>query len=196
MPVLQLDSIGKQFGGHWLFRNLNLQIEPGNGLAITGPNGSGKSTLLHCLAGLVRPDLGQMKWNESPIGRPAMASPGMELPGEFTLKELLDFHFTLNPMLGGYHPMEELEAAGLRAKASLQVQYYSAGMTQKLRLVLALLSESSLLLLDEPHSHLDAHGQNWFQNLLAKVSTGRCLVIASNDSAEYSLCRKTLGLQG
>ncbi|MFM7179294.1 MAG: ATP-binding cassette domain-containing protein [Bacteroidota bacterium] len=57
MPVCQLESIGKQFRGQWLFQNLNTRIEPGIGLAITGPNGSGKSTLLLCLAELVRPDL-------------------------------------------------------------------------------------------------------------------------------------------
>ncbi|MFM7700200.1 MAG: ABC transporter ATP-binding protein, partial [Bacteroidota bacterium] len=64
------------------------------------------------------------------------------------------------------------------------------------RLVLALLSDSSLLLLDEPHSHLDAHGQTWFQTLLPMVSHNRCLVIASNDPAEYSRCGTVLVLQG
>ncbi|MFM8978680.1 MAG: ATP-binding cassette domain-containing protein, partial [Bacteroidota bacterium] len=66
MPVCQLESIGKQFRGQWLFQNLNTRIEPGAGLAITGPNGSGKSTLLLCLAELVRPDLGQVQWSEPP----------------------------------------------------------------------------------------------------------------------------------
>ena len=196
MPVCQLESIGKQFRGQWLFQNLNTRIEPGAGLAITGPNGSGKSTLLLCLAELVRPDLGQVQWSEPPKGRPALAAPSMELPGEFRLGELLDFHFGLNPILAGFDPFLELEASGLRASSSLQIRHFSSGMTQKLRLVLALLSDSSLLLLDEPHSHLDTHGQTWFQALLPKVSHNRCLVIASNDPAEYSRCGTVLVLQG
>ncbi|MBU6193210.1 MAG: ATP-binding cassette domain-containing protein, partial [Bacteroidetes bacterium] len=184
------------YRGQWLFKDLHLTIEPGKGLAVTGPNGSGKSTLLLCLAELVSPDLGHLLWSEAPKGRPALAAPGMELPGEFTLQELLDFHFALNPILAGCDPIQELEASGLRASASLQIRHYSSGMTQKLRLVLALLSDSSLLLLDEPHSHLDAHGQTWFQSLLSRVSKDRCLVIASNDPAEYSHCGNTLALQG
>jgi len=163
MPVLQLESIGKQFRGHWLFQDLNLQIQPGAGLAITGPNGSGKSTLLQCLAGLLSPDHGQLKWSETPVGRPAMASPTMEIPAEFTIAEILEFHFAFNPILAGYDATEELRASGLKASPSLQIRSYSSGMIQKVRLVLALLSDSSLLLLDEPHSHLDAHGQQWFQ---------------------------------
>jgi len=194
MPVLQLESIGKQFRGHWLFKDLNLWIEPGSGLAITGPNGSGKSTLLQCLAGLVSLDTGQMKWSESPIGRPAMASPTIEIPGEFTLTEMLEFHFTINPMLAGYDALQELDSSGLRATPPLQIRHFSSGMLQKLRLVLATLSDSSLLLLDEPYSHLDAHGQHWFQNLLPKVSKHRCMVIASNNPAEYTLCNNHLFL--
>lgn len=196
MPVLQIESFGKQFRGHWLFQDLNVQIEPGSGLAITGPNGSGKSTLLQCLAGLLSPDSGQLKWSETPVGRPAMASPTMEIPAEFTSAEILEFHFAINPMLDGYDAKEELRAAGLQAAPSLQIRYYSSGMMQKLRLVLAMLSDSSLLLLDEPHSHLDAHGQQWFQGLLPRVSQERCLVMASNDPAEYALCPNHVFLHG
>jgi ABC-type multidrug transport system ATPase subunit len=196
MPVLQLESIGKQFRGHWLFKDLNLSIEPGLGLAITGPNGSGKSTLLQCLAGLLSPDRGNLKWSQTPVGRPAMASPTMEIPAEFTMAEILEFHFAFHTMLADYDALEELNASGLNPPPSLQIRHFSSGMIQKLRLVLALLSDSSLLLLDEPHSHLDAHGQQWFQNLLPEISRHRCLAIASNDPAEYALCTHHLFLQG
>lgn len=196
MPTLQLESFSKQFRGQWLFRNLNLWLQPGEGLAITGPNGSGKSTLLHCLAGLISPDVGQMRWTESPQGRPSVASPTMEIPGDFTLHEILDFHFTMNMLYQGFNPLEELEASGLKTSPTMPIRYFSSGMLQKLRLVLAMLSESSILLLDEPHSHLDQQGQQWFQSLLPRVSTHRCLAIASNDPTEYRICKNTLLLEG
>lgn len=196
MPALQLESFSKQFRGQWLFRNLNLWLQPGEGLAITGPNGSGKSTLLHCLAGLISPDSGQMRWTAPPQGRPSVASPTMEIPGDFTLHEILDFHFTINVLNRGFNPLEELEASGLRVTPTIPIRYFSSGMLQKLRLVLAMLSDSSILLLDEPHSHLDQQGQQWFQNLLPRVSTHRCLAIASNDPTEYRFCKNTLLLEG
>lgn len=62
-------------------------------------------------------------------------------------------------------------------------------MKQRVKLGLAILSDSQVLLLDEPCSHLDAAGVAWYQTLLEKHKTNRTVVIASNnDEREIGSC--------
>ena len=67
-------------------------------------------------------------------------------------------------------------------------------MIQKVKLVLALLTDAPILLLDEPHSHLDREAQAWFQQLLSASIAGRVWAMASNDPNEYRLCSAAFDL--
>jgi ABC-type multidrug transport system ATPase subunit len=64
-------------------------------------------------------------------------------------------------------------------------------MKQRLKLVLAILSDTTLLLLDEPTSNLDANGSVWFRELLEKNMGERTLVVASNRQAEETFACST-----
>ena len=59
-PILNLQSVSKQFGATPLFRNISLTVEDGDRIGLIGPNGAGKSTLLAVLAGQVEPDSGEL----------------------------------------------------------------------------------------------------------------------------------------
>src|SRR6266567_9059432 len=59
-PILNLQSVTKQFGANPLFRNISLTVEDGARIGLIGPNGAGKSTLLAVLAGQVEPDSGEL----------------------------------------------------------------------------------------------------------------------------------------
>src|SRR5580693_9603520 len=59
-PILNAQSVTKQFGATPLFRNISLTVEDGDRIGLIGPNGAGKSTLLAVLAGQVEPDSGEL----------------------------------------------------------------------------------------------------------------------------------------
>jgi ATP-binding cassette subfamily F protein uup len=59
-PILNAQSLTKQFGAQPLFRNISLIVEDGDRIGLIGPNGAGKSTLLAILAGQVEPDSGEL----------------------------------------------------------------------------------------------------------------------------------------
>ena len=68
-------------------------------------------------------------------------------------------------------------------------------MKQRLKLGLAILSDTPLLLLDEPASNLDKEAVNWYKNLITKHSANRTVIICSNNSEEeYFLCEKKLNV--
>jgi ABC-type multidrug transport system ATPase subunit len=195
-PVLEACGIGKHYQGQWLFHSWNAVLEPGQGLALTGANGSGKSTLLQCIGGLIRPDIGIITWGGEKEQMPAcsLSAPYLDIPTEYTLNELVTFHFSINPLKSGADPFLQLRLCHLDPTSNLLLKHYSSGMIQKVKLVLALLTDAPILLLDEPHSHLDREAQAWFQQLLSTSIAGRIWAMASNDPNEYRLCSAVFDL--
>ena len=59
-PILNAQSVSKQYGVRPLFQNISLTVEDGDRIGLIGPNGAGKSTLLAILAGAVEPDTGEV----------------------------------------------------------------------------------------------------------------------------------------
>ena len=73
------------------------------------------------------------------------------------------------------------------------IAHFSSGMKQRLKLALAILSDTSLLLLDEPASNLDAEAVAWYRSLLDRHVEERTLLVASNrQAAEHDLCTAQL----
>ena len=85
---------------------------------------------------------------------------------------------------GGIAVDEVARIAMLEKHLDKPVRDFSSGMKQRLKLALAVLSDTSLLLLDEPTSNLDVNGSAWFRELLEKNINERTLVVASNRQAE------------
>jgi len=67
-------------------------------------------------------------------------------------------------------------------------------MKQRLKLVLAICSNSPILLLDEPTTNLDTQGMNWYRDLIQTYGQNRLVVIASNIEADYDFCDATLNI--
>src|ERR1700759_952445 len=96
-----LENIGRRFNRDWIFREVNYTFKSGSIYAILGPNGSGKSTLLQVLNGSLTPSAGTIQYSlddqsieaEAVFKQLALAAPYLELIEEFTLDEMVDFHF-------------------------------------------------------------------------------------------------------
>lgn len=185
-------QIGKKYHSRWLFKSLDIQINPGASVAITGKNGAGKSTLLQILGGYLTPTAGEVCHNDTPIDiekcNSTLVGPYTEVIEEMTLREFLTFHSYFKKPLEGIERMAE--KAGL--PLHMQISEFSTGMKQRTQLITAFYFQNDLLLLDEPSSNLDEDGIRWFAEEVSHQQ--QTLIIASNDAQEIQLCDQRITL--
>jgi ABC-type multidrug transport system ATPase subunit len=185
---ITLENTGKKYMHKWIFRNLHLEFSSPQHFGLLGNNGSGKSTLLKIISGLLSPSEGKVKWesdgkdiSESVFRFIGIASPHQELIEEFTLMESFLFHQKFKPFLKGHNPDSLIRLSGLSNSQDKAIKYYSSGMKQRVKLLLALMSNVPLILLDEPCTNLDQNSIDWYKALINNYSGNRLLIIASND---------------
>jgi len=194
-----LQDIGRRYNREWIFRHLDYTFSFGNSYAILGPNGSGKSTLLKVLTGSLTPSEGtiQYEWNNKAIEIEqsyqyiSVAAPYVELIEEFSLNELIDFHFKFKAFRAGY--TKELIKSKLQFADTVfqkEIRHFSSGMKQRVKLVLACCSDSKILFLDEPTSNLDKSGEKWYLELVEDTKSDRIVIIGSNQEHEYGFCNE------
>ncbi|MBK8499486.1 MAG: ABC transporter ATP-binding protein [Flavobacteriales bacterium] len=196
-----LQGIAKHFGREVVFQNVSLALAPGSRTAILGPNGSGKSTLLQLIGGALVPTRGSIAHHidgstlepDQVYKHVSIAAPYLGLYEDLSLRQAVDFHARFKPLRSGIGPQEVARIAYLDHALDKPVLHFSSGMKQRLKLALAILSDTPLLLLDEPASNLDAQAVQWFQQLLAQHLAGRTLAVASNrQEAEHGMCDAAL----
>jgi iron(III) transport system ATP-binding protein len=169
-PFVRATGLTKRYGRRAVVDDLSVQVDAGETLVVLGPNGCGKTTLLRLIAGLERPDAGEI-WLE---GR-AVAGSGRNLvpPHErrlgfvfqdlalwphMTVREHLDFVMrsgSTSPSEREERAREVLALVRIDALADRHPHELSGGEQQRLALARALVARPRLLLLDEPFSSLD-----------------------------------------
>jgi ABC-type multidrug transport system ATPase subunit len=87
-----------------------------------------------------------------------------------------------------------IEMVGLKAATDKQIRYFSSGMKQRLKLALAIFSETPILLLDEPCSNLDKEGYALYHDLIRNYAMHKLIIVGSNDTQEYDYCTKHINL--
>jgi len=191
---------GKNYHRTWLFRHLNLELELGDTknplrLAVLGGNGSGKSTLTLLISGQINPTEGSIEWldiQSKSISSTewykhiTLASPALELPEEFTLKEWFDFHQSVKGFAAGVTLDHLISVCGFSSNTkSKALLTFSSGMKQRVKLCMALMGTESLVILDEPLTNLDISGKKLYEDLLQTYLGNRALIVASNREDEY-----------
>jgi ATP-binding cassette subfamily F protein uup len=169
-PILNAQSLTKQFGATPLFRDISLTVEDGDRIGLIGPNGAGKSTLLAVLAGQLEPDSGELA-----VRKRARAA---YVPQDSRFAPGLSIRQVLERALAAAHVNEAeregrlRELAGRAGFADLDAEAFalSGGWRKRLAIVEALVSEPEVMLLDEPTNHLDLAGIEWLEELLTSSS--------------------------
>ena len=206
---IQLNNIGQRYNYEWIFRNINQTLVSENNYVILGANGSGKSTLLQLIAGSTIASEGTIGYyssykqgqhvtipDENIFRQLSFASPYLDLFEEFTLLEAIYFHAQFKPFFEDLKPKEVVKILNLEKAHNKQLKYFSSGMKQRVRLALAILSHTTLLLLDEPTSNLDKAAIDWYQKLVDRYATNRLIIVASNQQEyEYPFCNKQLNIE-
>ncbi|MDO9184643.1 MAG: ATP-binding cassette domain-containing protein [Bacteroidia bacterium] len=201
---IKLNNVGKRYNYEWIFRKVNYEFTSDNNYVILGGNGSGKSTLLQVITGNLMQSEGELNYtisdskieNENIFKHLSFAAPYLDLFEEFTLAESIEFQAKFKPFYKELDTKKIIELTQLENAKDKQIKVYSSGMKQRVRLALAILSDTPLLLLDEPTSNLDKKAIDWYQNLINNYSKNRLIFVCSNQQEyEYPFCNKQLFIE-
>lgn len=191
--MIEVRSISKSYGAKSVLTEVSFQASDGAVTGFVGPNGAGKSTLLRTVAGLTRPDKGDVLVD----GRPFSASPrpGTTL-GVFLSAEWIPAHMTANSYIeyvcgiqgaGPARASEVLEMAGLTGAREKRVKTFSLGMRQRLGIAAAIVGRPQNLILDEPINGLDPDGIQWLRSLVTSAAAaGGSVLLSSHHMGELA----------
>ena len=210
-PQLRAHEVSVALGRTQALQHVSFAPQPG-WTAIVGPNGAGKSTLLRVLAGLQAPDTGEVVLNERALAAMPARSRGAQIAwlaqqaetsGELTVRELV--HLGRLPHLGLFTaPGPDDEAAVDQAMADTECSAWqqrrlhelSGGERQRVLLARALAVMASILLLDEPTTHLDPPHQVALVRLLRRLAHDHTVVSVLHDLPLALCADRVVVLQG
>lgn len=161
---LEIRDLSKCFGPVVAAVGVSLEVEAGEAVALLGPNGSGKTTTLRCVAGLLHPDSGSVRFAggldlhrdfRAARRRFAFLPQKASFPPNLKVREVLELHARLR-RLEPERVDDALAEAGFKdSDGGRIVTDLSVGMRQRLSVAVASLPEVPLMLLDEPTASLD-----------------------------------------
>jgi ABC transport system ATP-binding/permease protein len=165
-PILNAQSVTRQFGARPLFKDISITVEDGARIGLIGPNGAGKSTLLAVLAGQTEPDSGELAVRKR--ARAAYVPQDSRFAAGLTIRQVLE------KALAAAHVNESEREGRLRELAGragftdldAEAASLSGGWRKRLAITEALVIEPEVMLLDEPTNHLDLAGIEWLEELL------------------------------
>ncbi|MER6710111.1 ABC transporter ATP-binding protein [Streptomyces sp. NPDC000877] len=209
-PVLAGIGLTKSYGLTRALAGVDVSVPAGESLAIMGPSGSGKSTLLHCLAGIERPDEGQVLLageRVDQLGEPERSELrrtrfGFVFQSGQLLPELpADENVALPLMLGGMPRRQAVAKArewfaplGLAGKEDRRPGQLSGGQAQRVAIARALVGGPQVIFADEPTGALDQSTGMEVIGMLAEItrSQGAALVVVTHDANVAGYCDRTV----
>ena len=192
--MIELKKVNKSYGAQKVLDDITVTLERGRVHGFVGRNGSGKTVLMKCIAGLARPDSGEVLVDGRHIGTELENPPDMgaiiEVPGFLpnasgykNLKYLAD----ISGRAGDREIRAAMEKCGLDPDSRKWVSKYSLGMRQRLGIAQAVLNDPEVLVLDEPTAGLDPKERVRFRNLISGFSQDKIVVLSTHIVSDLSL---------
>ena len=181
---LAVRGVTKRFGARAALQSVSFELVPGELVGVIGPNGAGKTTLLSILAGVLSPDEGEVTISGRDAGWGAGWVPqSVSLYSKLSVAENLRLFARLEKLSDPEAAVTRMLAqTDLADRAGEEVGKLSGGNRQRVNIAIGLLSEPSLLLLDEPSASLDPRQR---ERLWEFISTlGTTVVFSTHDVGE------------
>ena len=203
--MLEVEGLEASYGSFRVLSGVTLEVRPGEIVALLGPNGAGKTTLIRCIAGLLRPRAGAMRWEGWPLGQAkahtvvergvAVVPEGRRLFGSMSVEE--------NLALGAFAPRARRGEASrlegvyaifpvLRERRRQLVRALSGGQQQMVAIGRALMADPRLLVLDEPSLGLAPRLVESIFGVLREINRGgvSILLVEQNVHAALALAHR------
>lgn len=197
MNVIELKNISKKYGKATVVDNFSLNVEKGHICGLIGPNGAGKTTIMKMMAGLASPTSGEIgffgKNDNLDLSRKRMAFM-LEAPiidKNMNARQNMEYVRYVKGVADKKKIDEMLDFVGLHDVGKKAAGKFSLGMTQRLGIAMALLTEPEIMVLDEPVNGLDPEGIVEIRLMLKKLSEEKnvTIIISSHILSELSeLC--------
>jgi len=181
--LLEARSVSKRFGDREALRGVSLTAARGEIVAVIGPNGAGKTTLLSIIAGIQKPDGGELSRPPAEVGWvPQQAA----VYGKLTVAENLRLFARLEKRPDVEAVVDRmLHQTGLEARADDQVSTLSGGNRQRVNIAIGLLAQPEVLLLDEPSASLDPRQrERLWQFIRGLAEAGTAVLFSTHNVAE------------
>lgn len=168
-----LNGIGKRYGkGPWVLSGVDLELSPGDVVAVVGGNGAGKSTLLRVMVGLSRPTVGEVRDRPASVGYVPDRFPSHDRMSAQSYLAHMGRIRGMSAQLAHSRSHELLERLMLVGGPTAPLRELSKGNAQKVALAQALLLRPDLLVLDEPWSGLDVSAHGALGEIIADIRSG------------------------
>jgi ABC-2 type transport system ATP-binding protein len=190
--MLEVKQLAKNYGKLIAVTGVSFRADRGETIGLLGPNGAGKTTTVSIIAGLLRPDSGevliegkQVKSDTDPVKlKVGLVPQDMALYDKLSARDNLTFFAALYSLAGAKAKQaidDVLNLVGLSDRAGDKVETFSGGMKRRLNLAAALLHDPQILLLDEPTVGVDPQSRNAiFENLEALKERGKTLIYTTH----------------
>ena len=191
--MLEVRHISKKYGGEAVLTDVSLSLMPGQSLLLQGENGTGKTTLLLIIAGLLKPDSGEilLDGKNDTKGKIAYVPQEPALLNSLSVKDNLRFWGTaagLSTKAADLRIKSLSELLGLDAAMKKKISTLSGGMKKRVNLAVSLFGNPRLLLLDEPFANVDAETKAAVFGLLNNyLQKGCSLLLVSHSDKDSEL---------
>lgn len=192
MNALSIKNLSKVYSsGVIAYENISLDLNDGM-FGLLGPNGAGKSSFMKTIAGLLKPDQGQILFNgQDVIKHPENIKKQLGfLPQDFgvypkvSAYELLTHIAILKGLIHAGTRKEQvlalLDKTNLYAERNKEVHTFSGGMRQRFGVAQALLGDPKILIVDEPAAGLDPEERHRLNNLLSEIGENKVVILATH----------------
>ena len=202
-PIIEIKNLAAGYDGRTVLHDVNLNVYERDFLGIIGPNGGGKTTLIKCILGLLKPTAGEIIFHTptEPSGTPQTVTSGAQtslgyLPQYSTIdrkfpisvEEVILSGLSIQKSLTSRFTPEQKEKGkqiivrmGLEGLEHRSIGQLSGGQLQRALLGRAIISDPSVLILDEPSTYIDKRFEARLYELLAEINKECAIILVSHD---------------